>query len=100
MICARGFRPLPPSCPAMAPSAGMMSKWAPDDLRPMQPILRKYDFAALLAICDTQLASQHAATLATDDYTTPPSVRKWMSLASEIAKGAAAGVKGRGSDGE
>ena len=78
LLPAQTWRPVP---------AGMMSHWSPDDLRPMLPILRQYDFAALLAICDT-----------------PPSVRKWMSLASEIARGAAACVHvhglGRVSDGE
>ena len=63
----------------MAPEAASTSRLALHDIHVMLPVLHKYNFTSLLAICDAQLATPGSLTA---DHATPGSVLKWLCLAS------------------
>ena len=62
----------------MAPDAASTSMWALDNIHLMLPVLHKYNFAALLAICDAQLNLPGRLTA---DPASPGFVLKWLNPA-------------------
>ena len=49
----------------------------------MLPVLQKYNFAALLSLCDAQLAAPGSLSA---DPASPGSVLRWLSLAVRIQR--------------